>query len=81
MPPGFCLTTRALEKHLELNPELMTAIRDIEAANEDYNEDIFKEKCKRCVFLPLGYDNIVGRVFERRITLFTELQNFSYPLK
>ncbi|XP_026732206.1 uncharacterized protein LOC113496983 [Trichoplusia ni] len=46
VPPGFCLTTKALEKHLELNPELIAAIREIEAANEDYNENNFKEKCK-----------------------------------
>lgn len=47
MPPGFSLTIKALEKHLQLNPGLTAAIREIEAVNEDYNEDIFKEKCKK----------------------------------
>ncbi|KAH9631510.1 hypothetical protein HF086_004671 [Spodoptera exigua] len=47
VPPGFCLTTRALEKHLKLNPELKAAIDQIEAANEHYNEVIFKEKCQK----------------------------------
>lgn len=47
VPPGFCLTTRALEKHLKVNPELKAAIDEIEAANEDYNEAIFKEKCQK----------------------------------
>ncbi|CAH0695045.1 unnamed protein product [Spodoptera exigua] len=47
VPPGFCLTTRALEKHLKLHPELKAAIDEIEAANEHYNEVIFKEKCQK----------------------------------
>lgn len=47
VPPGFCLTTKALEKHLEVNPQLLVAIREIEAANENYNETTFKELCKK----------------------------------
>ncbi|KAJ8735386.1 hypothetical protein PYW07_007006 [Mythimna separata] len=47
VPPGFCLTTKALEKHLELNPLLLTAIREIEAANENYDEATFKDLCKK----------------------------------
>lgn len=39
-----------MEKHLDDNPEIKTAINEIEAANENYNEDIFKAKCKRYVF-------------------------------
>ncbi|XP_059048058.1 putative phosphoenolpyruvate synthase [Achroia grisella] len=45
VPPGFCLTIRALEKHLDANPELLAAIREIEAANENYDEANFKDKC------------------------------------
>ncbi|KAM3967560.1 rifampicin phosphotransferase [Aphomia sociella] len=51
VPPGFCLTIRALEKHLDANPQLLSAITDIEAANEDYNENIFKDKCAKAVEL------------------------------
>ncbi|CAK1601756.1 unnamed protein product [Parnassius mnemosyne] len=51
VPPGFCLTTRALEQHLKVHPELVEAIKDIEAANENYEEANFKEKCKKTVEL------------------------------
>ncbi|KAM3967601.1 putative phosphotransferase YvkC [Aphomia sociella] len=51
VPPGFCLTIQALEKHLDANLQLVAAIRDIEAANEDYNEAVFKDKCTKAVNL------------------------------
>ncbi|XP_026759360.2 putative phosphoenolpyruvate synthase [Galleria mellonella] len=51
VPPGFCLTVRALEKQLEANPALLAAIREIEAANEDYDETNFKDKCSKAVEL------------------------------
>ncbi|XP_059048082.1 putative phosphoenolpyruvate synthase [Achroia grisella] len=51
VPPGFCLTIRALEKHLGANPKILAAIREIEAANEDYNEINFKDKCTKAVEL------------------------------
>ncbi|XP_068626441.1 uncharacterized phosphotransferase YvkC-like [Battus philenor] len=51
VPPGFCITARALEKQLEENPELVSSIKDIEAANEDYNETNFKQKCENAVHL------------------------------
>ncbi|XP_026759359.2 uncharacterized phosphotransferase YvkC-like isoform X2 [Galleria mellonella] len=51
VPPGFCLTVRALEKQLEANPTLLAAIREIEAANEDYDETNFKDKCTKTVEL------------------------------
>ncbi|XP_049869624.1 putative phosphoenolpyruvate synthase [Pectinophora gossypiella] len=47
VPPGFCLTTKALQKHLEANPLLRSAIKEIEAANENYDENNFKDKCNK----------------------------------
>ncbi|XP_013149612.1 PREDICTED: uncharacterized protein LOC106111948 [Papilio polytes] len=51
VPPGFCLTTKALERQLEVYPELVQAIQAIEAANEDYDESVFKQKCEIAVDL------------------------------
>lgn len=51
MPPGFCITTKALEKHLQLHTELKAAIQDIEAANENYEEAYFKEQCQKYVYI------------------------------
>ncbi|XP_059048073.1 putative phosphoenolpyruvate synthase [Achroia grisella] len=51
VPPGFCLSIRALEKHLDANPKIVAAIREIEAANEDYEETNFKDKCTKAVEL------------------------------
>ncbi|XP_075969916.1 rifampicin phosphotransferase-like [Anticarsia gemmatalis] len=51
VPPGFCLTTKALDKHLAQNPALMNAIKEIEASNEKYDEEIFKDKCKKATEL------------------------------
>ncbi|KPJ09368.1 putative phosphoenolpyruvate synthase [Papilio machaon] len=56
VPPGFCLTTKALERQLEVYPELIQAIKGIEAANEDYDEDIFKQKCEITVELFMKTD-------------------------
>ncbi|XP_030022494.2 putative phosphoenolpyruvate synthase isoform X1 [Manduca sexta] len=46
VPPGFCLTIRALEQHLQANPKLRAAIREIEEANKNYDETNFKNKCE-----------------------------------
>lgn len=42
-----------MEKHLEQNPELRAAIKEIEAANENYEENNFKAKCDKYVLLLL----------------------------
>lgn len=47
VPPGFCITTKALYKHLEVNTSIKDAIFEIEACNKDYDENIFKEKCSK----------------------------------
>lgn len=73
VPPGFCLTTKALEKHLALNPELMAAIREIEAANEDYNEEIFKEKCKKASGLFVSTE-IKGDIRDEILNSMTSLR-------
>ncbi|CAH2239481.1 jg21488 [Pararge aegeria aegeria] len=51
VPPGFCVTNNALNKHLERNATLVKAISEIESANEDYKESVFKEKCEKTVSL------------------------------
>ncbi|XP_034834100.1 rifampicin phosphotransferase-like [Maniola hyperantus] len=51
VPPGFCVTSKALNQQLEKNLELVYAISKIERANENYNESIFKEKCEKVVNL------------------------------
>ncbi|KAL0901785.1 hypothetical protein ABMA27_006958 [Loxostege sticticalis] len=73
VPPGFCLTVHALEYHLELNTHLIKAVRDIEAANEDYNEAVFKEKCNRAVEL-FASTEIIGEVREEILAQLTELR-------
>ncbi|KAL4716575.1 hypothetical protein ACJJTC_010239, partial [Scirpophaga incertulas] len=47
VPPGFCITVKALEEHLRRKEPLMNAIKQIEAANENYNEQDFKAKCAK----------------------------------
>ncbi|XP_047527658.1 putative phosphoenolpyruvate synthase [Vanessa atalanta] len=47
VPPGFCITTKAFNKHLEANPDLKKAISEIEADNDNYEETKFKEKCEK----------------------------------
>ncbi|CAH2050125.1 unnamed protein product, partial [Iphiclides podalirius] len=51
VPPGFCLTTLALDKQLEQHSQLVQAIQDIQSANEDYEESNFKQKCEKAVDL------------------------------
>ncbi|CAK1544520.1 unnamed protein product [Leptosia nina] len=51
VPPGFTITTKALEKHLEQNPDIKNAIKDIELAGVEYEEAVFKEKCNKAVKL------------------------------
>ncbi|XP_028167204.1 uncharacterized protein LOC114357667, partial [Ostrinia furnacalis] len=73
VPPGFCLTIHALEYHLEVNPQLIKAVREIEAANENYNEAIFKEKCNRAVEL-FAATEIIGEVREEVLAHLSELR-------
>ncbi|PZC85674.1 hypothetical protein B5X24_HaOG215944 [Helicoverpa armigera] len=73
VPPGFCLTTKALDKHLEVNPKLLAAIGEIEAANEDYNEEIFKEKCKKASEL-IATTEIKGDVKEEILLSMQKLR-------
>ncbi|XP_048489521.1 uncharacterized phosphotransferase YvkC [Plutella xylostella] len=47
VPPGYCITTLALDKQLKENPQLTKSISEIEASNEDYIEEVFKEKCNK----------------------------------
>ncbi|XP_045447354.1 putative phosphoenolpyruvate synthase [Melitaea cinxia] len=47
VPPGFCVTTKAFNKHLEVNADLRKAIKEIEKDNDNYDEINFKEKCKK----------------------------------
>ncbi|XP_050342734.1 putative phosphoenolpyruvate synthase [Nymphalis io] len=47
VPPGFCITTKAFIKHLEVNPGLRKAISEIEADNDNYEENKFKERCQK----------------------------------
>ncbi|RVE54465.1 hypothetical protein evm_000950 [Chilo suppressalis] len=54
VPPGFCITVKALEHHLEINQHLLHAIKEIETANENYNEANFKGKCAKAVELFLN---------------------------
>ncbi|XP_052739556.1 putative phosphoenolpyruvate synthase [Bicyclus anynana] len=56
VPPGFCVTSKALNKQLERNAKLTDAISEIERANEDYTESIFKEKCEITVNLFITTD-------------------------
>lgn len=49
VPPGFCVTTKALEKHLQANPGIRSAIDAIAAASEDYEENNFRDKCNTYV--------------------------------
>ncbi|XP_041975336.1 putative phosphoenolpyruvate synthase [Aricia agestis] len=51
VPPGFCLTVHAFKKQLKLNPKIKEAIAAIEAANENYEESNFKDKCQNAVDL------------------------------
>ncbi|KAJ2947707.1 hypothetical protein O0L34_g9477 [Tuta absoluta] len=73
VPPGYCLTTKALEKHLECHPELKSAILDIEAANEHYDEHNFKQKCDKAAEL-FAKMEIQGEVREQILSHLTELR-------
>ncbi|CAH4030934.1 unnamed protein product [Pieris brassicae] len=46
VPPGFCITTRALDKFLDQHPDVIAAIKEIEASAVDYDEVTFKDKCQ-----------------------------------
>ncbi|XP_060807210.1 uncharacterized phosphotransferase YvkC-like [Amyelois transitella] len=73
VPPGFCLTTLALEKHLEMNPELVSAIKEIESANENYEESNFKAKCNRATQL-FTTTEIVGAVKDDILNYLADLR-------
>ncbi|XP_049875010.1 uncharacterized phosphotransferase YvkC-like isoform X2 [Pectinophora gossypiella] len=73
VPPGFCLTTKALEKHLEANPQLMAAIKEIETANVNYDENNFKEKCTKTADL-FAKTEIVKEVREEILSHLSELK-------
>ncbi|KAI8438209.1 hypothetical protein MSG28_010827 [Choristoneura fumiferana] len=73
VPPGFCLTTKALERHLEVNPNLKEAILKIEAAGEDYDEAHFKETCTRTAEL-FSATEILGEVKEEILQQLNELK-------
>ncbi|KAI5639732.1 pyruvate phosphate dikinase, PEP/pyruvate binding domain-containing protein [Phthorimaea operculella] len=73
VPPGYCLTTKALDKHLESHPELKSAILDIEAANEHYDENNFRQKCDKAAEL-FAQTEIQGEVREQILSHLTELR-------
>ncbi|XP_063357659.1 putative phosphoenolpyruvate synthase [Cydia amplana] len=71
VPPGYCLTTKALEKHLEMNPKLKEAILEIEKAGGDYEEAHFKQTCTRAAEL-ITETEITGDIKEE---ILKELNN------
>ncbi|CAG9581183.1 unnamed protein product [Danaus chrysippus] len=74
VPPGFCITTKALCKHLEIHTSIKDAISEIEACNKDYDENIFKEKCSRAVELFLRTE-IVEDVRNDILSYLRDLRN------
>ncbi|CAH0724658.1 unnamed protein product, partial [Brenthis ino] len=86
VPPGFCITTKALNKQIEVNYNLKKAISEIEAANENYVEAKFKEKCKNAVDLFLATeidksvkDAILSQLDDLRKT--ASAQNYSSEIR
>ncbi|KAL4716558.1 hypothetical protein ACJJTC_010222 [Scirpophaga incertulas] len=83
VPPGFCLTIKALEEHLRVNTTLMDAVKQIEAANENYNEEDFKQKCAKAVDL-FSRVKISGQIKENILLQLNDLrmkiaqENFGY---
>ncbi|CAG9796773.1 unnamed protein product [Diatraea saccharalis] len=73
VPPAFCITVKALETHLQSNPHLNQAIKDIEAANENYNETKFKEKCAKAAEL-FCKTEITGKLFDDIIKHLNDLR-------
>ncbi|XP_053617727.1 rifampicin phosphotransferase-like [Plodia interpunctella] len=73
VPPGFCVTTRALEEHLETNPALTSAIKQIEAANDNYEESNFKDKCNKAIQLFVTTE-ITGAVKDDILKYLAELR-------
>ncbi|XP_047984806.1 putative phosphoenolpyruvate synthase [Leguminivora glycinivorella] len=71
VPPGFCLTIKALEKHLESNPKLKESILDIEKAGGNYEEAHFKQTCTRAAEL-IAKTEITGEIKEE---ILKELKN------
>lgn len=80
VPPGFCITTKALEKHLQLHTELKAAIQDIEAANENYEEAYFKEQCQKVSSLFLALE-LSADIKKDILEYMQELRSKSAQLK
>ncbi|XP_026319467.1 uncharacterized protein LOC113229980 [Hyposmocoma kahamanoa] len=73
VPPGFCLTTKALEKHFQTNSGIRSAIDAIATANEDYDENNFRDKCNMAVDLFVNTD-VVDEVKNEIIIHLNELR-------
>ncbi|XP_061708572.1 putative phosphoenolpyruvate synthase [Cydia pomonella] len=73
VPPGYCLTTKALDKHLEMNPKLKEAILEIEKAGGDYEEAHFKQTCTRAAQL-ITETEITGDIKEEILKELNDLK-------
>ncbi|VVC95538.1 unnamed protein product, partial [Leptidea sinapis] len=51
VPPGFCVTVKALQKHCQKNLQISEAIDAIKLAGVNYEQTQFKEKCTKAVEL------------------------------
>ncbi|XP_045491685.1 putative phosphoenolpyruvate synthase isoform X1 [Colias croceus] len=73
VPPGFCLTIKALEQFLQLNPKIKEAINQIEAAGAEYEEAVFKNTCNSAVDLFLSAE-ITGELKDAILSNLTMLR-------
>ncbi|CAH2102808.1 unnamed protein product [Euphydryas editha] len=73
VPPGFCVTTKAFNKHLDINSNLRKAIKEIESNNDKYDEIKFKEKCEKAYSLFISTP-IVEDVKDSVMTHLSELK-------
>ncbi|KAJ0182691.1 hypothetical protein K1T71_002060 [Dendrolimus kikuchii] len=80
VPPGFCISTKALEMHLKQNPYLLAAINEIEAANVQYEENNFKAKCIKAAEL-FNSTEIIGAVKQEILSSLEELRKKSLEQK
>ncbi|XP_072945858.1 rifampicin phosphotransferase-like [Epargyreus clarus] len=74
VPPGFCLTSRAWEKHLDSHPELTEAIVKIQDANENYEESHFKKLCSEASEL-IASTEITSDVKQEVLTHLKDLRH------
>ncbi|XP_033626615.1 uncharacterized phosphotransferase YvkC-like [Asterias rubens] len=51
VPPGFCITTAAFDKHLKNNPNMKKAVTELSEVSRTIREGNLKEECERVVDL------------------------------